>query len=131
MSNRLLLTAHALSSHVLRFFLPWACAGCRTPLSTLDDTGFCGRCWLRLPRIQGWVCQYCGTPLNDGGNLCFQCRQQPTKIIVRAATTYSGSISRAIQRFKYAGRKTLCHSLVVLMHRAWEESPELHGIDAL
>src|SRR5882762_7493621 len=109
-----------ITRHVLRFFLPWACAGCRTPLGTVDDSGFCGRCWLILPRIQGWVCHHCGAPLRDGGNLCFTCRQEPSSILIRAATTYAGLIPKAIHRFKYAGRKTLSRSLVILMRQAWD-----------
>src|SRR6266480_1251326 len=117
----------ALTSHVakvvLRFFLPWACAGCRTPLASADDSGFCGRCWLAIPRIQGWVCRFCGVPLKDGGTTCFFCHDTPSKIMIRAATTYTGVMPWAIHRFKYAGRKSLARSWVVLMAQAWERYP--------
>jgi ComF family protein len=128
---RLLSQIRCATSHVLRFLLPWACAGCRTPLDTLDDTGFCGRCWLELPRIQGWVCRACGVPLKDGGNLCFPCRRKPPGIRIRAAVTYAGALPQAIHRFKYAGRKSLARPFSVLMRYAWGLYPELLPVDAL
>src|SRR5262249_29688344 len=111
--------------------LPWACAGCRTPLESVEDTGFCGRCWLRIPRIDGLVCRHCGVPLKEGGNLCFSCREEPLKILVRAATDYSTPIPSAIHRFKYAGRKSLAGPFRVLMAAAWLRYPELGPIDAV
>lgn len=122
--------SHSLAG-VLRFLLPWACAGCRRPMTSLEDEGFCGRCWLALPRLQGWVCRFCGVPLADGGNLCFTCRQEPAKILIRAAVAYRGPVLRAVHRFKYAGRKTLCRPFAILMECAWAGHPELHPVDAL
>src|SRR5579863_5577534 len=122
-------TLQPMARALMRFFLPWACAGCRRPLVSTEDEGFCGRCWLKIPRIQGWICRFCGIPLKDGGNLCFPCRQSPLKILVRAATLYSGPIPNAVQRFKYAGRKTLCRPFLTLMQQAWEHYPEIQTID--
>jgi competence protein ComFC len=120
-----------LSDYALRFLVPWACAGCRIPLETLTDAGFCGICWLKIPRISGCVCRHCGVPLKDGGNLCYSCRQTPVKIVVRAAGTYAGPLAQAIQRFKYAGRKSLAIPFGPLLSYAWDQYPELAPIDAL
>src|SRR3989344_9611481 len=123
--------AKTFAGSIARFFLPWACAGCRTPLETIDDTGFCGRCWLFLPRIQGCVCGLCGLYLKDGGNRCFSCREEPFKLLVRAAVCYTGPAVAAVHRFKYAGRKTLGLSFRALMEFAWNQYPELQPVDTL
>jgi ComF family protein len=120
-----------LGQHLLRFFLPWACAGCRSALGSLDDHGFCGRCWLSIPRIQGVVCQACGVPLKDGGRFCYACRQEPPSLLVRSATEYRGAIRPAIYRFKYAGRKTLVRPFGGLLRYAWDHSVELHDIQGI
>jgi len=117
--------------HLLRFFLPWACVGCRSPLEDFDDQGFCGRCWLSVPRIQGLICLTCGIPLRDGGNRCYACRHAPTRLTIRAASVYQGVIPPAIYRFKYTGRRTLIRSLGVLLMYAWEFYPELHAIQGI
>lgn len=108
-----------LASHLLRFFLPWACAGCRTPLSCLEDEGFCGTCWLNLPRIQGLVCQACGIPLPEGGRWCYVCQRFPPALRVRAATVYQGAVAKAMYRFKYLGRKSLSVPFGVLLSQAF------------
>jgi len=115
----------------LRFFFLWACAGCRMPLGSLNDEGFCGRCWLRIPRIDGCVCQICGVPLRDGGARCYGCRQNPLSLMVRAATDYRFPIQQAIHRFKYAGRRTLTPALHTLLRYAWQLYPELAPVDFL
>jgi competence protein ComFC len=120
-----------ITGSVLRFFFPWACAGCRTPLESLEDSGFCGRCWLAIPRIEGCVCRFCGVPLKDGGNLCFPCRETPLKIPVRSAVRFAGPVQSAIHRFKYSGRKSLVSSFQLLMSYAWEHYPELQPVDML
>jgi ComF family protein len=130
-TNRDWIRAQRLMNQVLRFLLPWACAGCRRPLASLQDEGFCGFCWLKLPRILGTVCRLCGIPLKDGGNLCFVCHQAPSKLLIRAATEYDGALPPALHRFKYAGRKTLSHSFSILLERAWERYRELQPADAL
>jgi ComF family protein len=117
--------------HLLRFVLPWACAGCRAPLASLEDEGFCGSCWLSIPRIQGPVCRGCGIPLRYGGQICFDCRQSPPPLLVRAAVEFRGVILPAVYRFKYLGRKSLARPLAILMRYAWEQSPELHHIQGL
>jgi len=116
---------------LLRFFLPWACAGCRSPLESLEDHGFCGPCWLAIPRIQGFICRKCGIPLKDGGNHCYGCREAPPNHLIRAATEYRGVISSALYRFKYGGRKTLAQPFGLLLRYAWEHLPELHDIQGI
>ena len=118
-------------AHLLRFLLPWACAGCRTPLSSLEDDGFCGRCWLAIARIQGHICRTCGLPLPDGGSSCYGCRRRPPKIVVRAATVYQGILPPALHRFKYRGRKSLARSFGLLLRAAWERFPELQHIQGI
>lgn len=118
----------SLWAYLSRFFLPWACAGCRTALGSLEDDGFCGRCWLQIPRIQGLVCQHCGIPLKDGGYSCYGCREQPPPLIIRAATEYSGVIRPAIHRFKYGGRKSLTRPFSALLRYAWDLYPEIHAV---
>lgn len=120
-----------IAKQVLRFVMPWSCAGCRTPLPGLDDDGFCEACWLWLPRIQGWICDRCGLPLKDGGKFCFDCRRHPSRVLIRAAADYSGGIRQALQRFKYGGRKSLGLRFAQLLESAWDLYSELHPIDAL
>ncbi|MFA5974870.1 MAG: ComF family protein [Elusimicrobiota bacterium] len=117
--------------YILRFFMPWACAGCRTALAELEDVGFCGRCWLSIPRLETLVCRLCGVPLKDGGRICFSCRNDPSSILIRAAVTYTGIIPDAIYRFKYAGRRSMADSLSLLMASAFERYPELQPVDLL
>ncbi len=120
-----------MSKHILRFFLPWACAGCRAALGTLDDQGFCGKCWARISRIQGLVCQRCGLPLPDGGTFCFSCRIEPSRTLIRAAAEYRDVMTTAIHRFKYMGRRTLAYPFAGLLESAWHRYPELHDIQGI
>jgi len=122
---------HVITSRILRFFLPWACAGCRGALSSLEDEGFCGRCWLSLRRITGLICSRCGLPLKEGGSLCFRCRTDAPSLRIRAAVEYRGVIPPAIHRFKYGGRKTLMRSFGVLLRSAWDHWPELRASQVL
>lgn len=117
--------------YVLRFFLPWACSSCRAGLETLYDSGFCPKCWLSIPRIQGTICYFCGIPLRNGGRCCFSCRDRMPGLLIRAAAEYRSSVRKAIYRFKYAGRPTLCSSMGNLLSWAWDRYPELHAVDAL
>ncbi len=116
---------------LLRFFLPWACASCRTAMTCLQDEGFCGRCWLTIPRITELVCRFCGLPLTEGGGLCYACRQQRPALIVRAAVRYAGGMPPALWRFKYAGRRSLARSLGTLLIGALDRYSELRPFHAL
>jgi len=121
----------SLRQSLLRFFLPWACAGCRGALASPEDPGFCGQCWLAIPRIQGIICQECGIPLKNGGNVCYTCRQSRPPLLIRAATEYRSVVPPAIHRFKYAGRRTLVQSFGALLRYAWDHFPELHDIQGI
>jgi ComF family protein len=121
----------SVSEQVLRFIFPWACAGCRRALENVEDEGFCGRCWLAIPRIDGPICRSCGIPLKDGGNVCFPCRKTPLTLMVRAAASYSPPLQPAIHRFKYTGRKSMAYPFRALIEYAWNQYPELHPVDAL
>jgi ComF family protein len=116
---------------LLRFCLPWACAGCRGALDSLEDTGFCGSCWLSIPRIQGLICFNCGIPLKEGGRTCFDCRQKPIPLLIRAAVEYQGVIRPAVHRFKYLGRKDLSRSLGALLSYAWSHYPEIQNVQGI
>jgi ComF family protein len=122
---------HFITKPLLRFFLPWACAGCRAALPDIEDHGFCGRCWLEIPRIQGLVCYSCGIPLPDGGKTCFSCRKTPMKITVRAAAEYKGPLPPAIYRFKYFGRRSMAVSFGTLLRSALDYYPELQPLSHL
>lgn len=116
---------------ILRFLFPWACAGCRCALETLEDSGFCGRCWLMIPRIDGLVCQACGLPLKDGGESCYSCRSTPSALLTRAAALYKHPLQNALHRYKYAGRKSLTPLFRVLLDYAWTSYPELHDAEVI
>jgi ComF family protein len=126
-----LAACRSLLTEFLRFALPWACAGCRTPLETAHDSGFCPHCYLKIPRIDGLVCRYCGLPLPEGGRSCFTCRTEPPRILIRAATEYSGPVRPAVHRYKYAGRKSLTGTFTGLLESAWIRYPELEPVDAI
>ena len=116
---------------ILRFLLPWACAGCRTALTSVEDQGFCGRCWLVIPRIRDLFCKGCGLPLPDGGSSCYNCRLKPLSIVIRAATQYRRPMPSAIHRFKYFGRKSLAGPFSRLLQAAYLQYAELQPVDAL
>lgn len=120
-----------ITKEVLRFLLPWACAGCRAAMRCLDDDGFCGRCWLRIKRIDGTICERCGAPLIDGGATCYSCREMPNGLLIRAAVTFSGPLRPAIHRFKYGGRPSLVRSFGVLLDWAWARYPQIHKTDLI
>jgi competence protein ComFC len=63
--------------------------------------------------------------------LCFACRLEPPRFVIRAATTYDGVIPPAVFRFKYAGRKSLAQPFGSLLRYAWHQYPELHDVGAL
>jgi ComF family protein len=103
------------TKHLLRLLFPWCCAACGTELPQLDDHGFCGRCHLHLPRLQGLVCIRCGVPLPYGGMWCYGCKRTPVKLRVRSALLYKEGIPSAIYRFKYFGRISLANPFADLM----------------
>lgn len=120
-----------LLQYVLAFFLPWACAGCKRSLGTVEDTGYCAACWLRLPRLNTWICRACGIPLPEGGGYCFRCRTDPTPLLVRAAAAFQGPIASGLHRFKYAGRQSLGRAFSLLLRYAWTQYPELQACQVL
>ncbi len=118
-------------SHVLRFLFPWVCCVCRKPLPYIEDRGFCSDCWVRLPRLQGPVCRFCGISLPEGGGRCFDCRDGRPEALLRAAGLYEEGLRAAVLRFKFSGRQTLAGPLAVLMAWAWRQYPELHAAQVL
>lgn len=118
----------AFMSHLLRFFLPWVCAGCRVPLASLSDEGYCAICWLQLPRITGLACRICGLPLREGGDRCVTCLRTSVPLLIRAAARFEGGLARGVHRFKYAGRASLGPVFARLMASAWDRCPELHDV---
>jgi len=119
-----------IAKYILRFLLPWACAGCRTPLVGLDDEGFCGSCWLAIARIQKPICETCGIPLPYGGGTCFGCKLRPMNLRIRGAAEFRGVLASAVHRFKYRGRRSLLRPFGTLLRYAWEQCPELHRAQA-
>jgi len=105
--------------------------GCRGALPGIEDAGFCGRCWLSVPRIQGLICRRCGIPLPDGGASCYSCRQSAPGLTIRAAVEYRGVIPPAVYRFKYLGRRSLDRPLGALLRFAWGLYPDLRGIEGI
>ena len=116
---------------LLRFFFPWVCAACRKALPGDDDEGFCGLCWLHLPRMTGFTCQRCGVPLPEGGAFCFACRPRARSLRVRAAGLYKGSLRAGILRMKYSGRRTMVGCFGLLLDQVWRQSREWDTFDAL
>lgn len=116
---------------LLRFFFPWVCVVCRKPLTSAEDEGFCGVCWLRLPRIQGMVCRCCGIPLQEGGRRCFSCRKNRIRFPIRAAGLYESGLRQAVLRLKYGGRRTLAPVLSILLEQCWRNFEELQQADLL
>jgi ComF family protein len=63
---------------------------------------------------------------------CRDCQQEaPPFSWSRAAGLYEGRLRRAIQEFKYSGRRRLAISLAYLLYLALEEAPERPTFDAV
>ena len=120
-----------MGARVLRFLFPWTCAVCGSALECVQDSGFCGLCWMALPRINDIVCRSCGLPMPEGGEQCFACRQEQPKIVIRAAGLYEKGLRSAILRYKFRPRPSLSSSLSLLLRWAWERYPELHSADLI
>jgi len=113
----------------LHVLLPRTCAHCKEDLHYLDTAPLCPACRDSLEPITGLCCLKCGSPLESGGEYCFNCRghkSERLKInLVRSAFTFNPELKSLIHAFKYRGRKNLAEPLGLDMAGTYDRCPEL------
>ena len=96
--------------HILDFFLPPRCGGCRTVGAWL-----CGRCRSKIRRLEEPLCRRCGVELASARKEC-GCRARLKSLArLRSAVAYEGPIENAVHRFKYEGWRRLAGPLAQLV----------------
>ena len=96
--------------HVLDFFLPPRCGGCRKVGAWL-----CHQCRSQIRRLEEPLCRRCGVELASARKDC-GCRARLKSLArLRAAVAYEGPIEHAVHRFKYEGWTRIAGPLAQLL----------------
>jgi len=123
------ITLSKISRYLLHVLLPRTCAHCKEDLHCTDDGPLCPPCRGALKPLTGLCCRKCGSPLESGGEHCFDCRgHKGGKLnveLVRSAFAFNAELRSLIHAFKYRGRKDLAEPLGREMAAAYGGSPEL------
>jgi ComF family protein len=82
----------------------------------------CADCLGEIEAIEPPVCQYCGVPLDNGGQaaICGRCQESPIQLDgIRSYAIHSGPLRKAIHQFKYEDLRALAGLLGRLMADGW------------
>jgi ComF family protein len=127
----MILNFQNIGKYLLHVLLPRTCAHCREDLLYTDDEPLCPRCRGALEPLTGLCCRKCGSPLESGGEYCFDCRGHkgggPNVELVRSAFAFNPELRSLIHAFKYRGRRDLAEPLGREMAAAYGGSAELNG----
>jgi len=115
--------------YLLHVLLPKTCAHCGEDLHYLAVEPLCPACRGSLEPITGLICRKCGSPLESGGEYCFNCRGHKNArlkaALVRSAFSFNPELRSLIHAFKYRGRTDLAEPLGMELGRAYDRHPEL------
>jgi ComF family protein len=122
---------------ILNLFYPDCCFICSSPIARHQESGICGTCWERIEalRLRRPWCPLCGLPLPfpEGTTeewLCGECTTSPPPFSgARSFGYYTAELSKAIQEFKFHGRRNLTAHLAPLLARSFSESWRRDEID--
>ncbi|MBO4291203.1 MAG: ComF family protein [Lachnospiraceae bacterium] len=90
---------------LMQLLFPRRCPVC-DGIVTPSGEKICAQCLRKLQPLKAPWCRICGIGLRREGELCGECRAGRKHFFVRARTLYRyQSVSQAIYRFKYGGRR--------------------------
>ena len=78
------------------------CIACNSELNSDKKYCICDDCNSKLPRIEGRVCEKCGTKIYGDSNLCFLCNREKRKFkIARSVLIYKDLARKLVIDFKF------------------------------
>lgn len=97
-----------------------------------ENVFVCEKCQPDLEKIEK-PCLKCGSPCHSLAEYCINCQNNKRNFeFARAPFVYSGKIARAIQSFKYNGKKYLAYPLAKFLEKEVEKLKEKDiSIDAI
>lgn len=116
------------------FFPQNACVLCRKPGNYGTRNPWCESCYQAMMELQHSlpICDKCGKYLEEGGDLCADCRQKfPEFNIARAVGPYTGPYRKAVKVFKFLGRRKLAFRMGCMMARVVKDEPRFWPIDLI
>jgi competence protein ComFC len=102
-----------LISKIINHLFPSDCPVCGHPTDTLTTAPFCAGCWSGIEKYTGPSCKICATPFSsEYAEICSGCLKKPP-LFSKAMSfgIYKGTLSEAINLFKFHGMKRLSKPL--------------------
>jgi competence protein ComFC len=92
----------------------WCCSA--TPVRSFAFSAvwkqICSICQNQFTLIQGVICQICGRPMEEDGQLCIDCRDSLLPMVCnRSVVLYQGKAKEMIHLFKFRGKERLATPL--------------------
>lgn len=98
---------------IINHLFPSDCPVCGHTTDTLTTAPFCAGCWAGIEKYTGPSCKICATPFSsEYAQLCSDCLRKPP-LFSKAMSfgIYTGTLSEAINLFKFHGVKRLSKPL--------------------
>jgi ComF family protein len=123
---------------ILNLFYPNNCFICAAPMARRQDQNLCSKCWhsCLMLEIVPPSCPSCGIPFAglapDDAHLCGKCILNPPPFAgARSFGYYTEELSRAIQEFKFRGRKDLARLFAPCLMRTYSGNWEAGDFDLI
>ena len=102
-----------LFNFIISVFFPKTCSCCGKNLPFNYTGNVCVSCKENLPLNNGWICNKCSLPLQDGGAKCNDCKTNKNIFFdwLLSPYIYKDNISLLIKKFKYNKRTYLAKDL--------------------
>ncbi len=102
-----------LISKIVNNLFPSHCPVCGSPSDKLAIAPFCGGCWTGIEKYSGPSCKICADPFSSKyAEICSACMKKlPFFSKVMSFGIYTGTLSEAINLFKFHGMKRLSKPL--------------------
>ena len=102
---------------LLEMVYPRKCLVCDELIDNESNNNICDKCFPKIVKVEGQLCNKCGKPLDNIREICYDCiRREPFFEQGRALWEYNDEIRESIFRFKYANRKDYGYSFAKEMH---------------
>lgn len=110
---------------MLHWLYPITCEICGQP----GEQVVCPGCMAELPRVEGPLCLYCGSPVHGGQQdpyVCDTCRDKPrTFRFARSVLLRSATAMEMLYKLKYRREEYYADPLALTLAELWESTPEL------
>ncbi|HEX7737315.1 MAG TPA: ComF family protein [Ktedonobacteraceae bacterium] len=128
MDRAFLTYTRALFQRGLDLLFPPRCVGCLYGGHLL-----CPLCWQTMQPLTRPLCEHCGAPLSETGEICSSCRYHRLQLHgLRCVNNYQGPLRKAIHALKYDGQQRLAEPLGLLLAGAFQHyEMDVDGIVSL